>query len=267
MHAVIAYACLLSCLALPGWSADTKPADGSIGDRVVTKTNDSSMERLFSRSIRAAIVDKDNREKFAPDHSVYRRTVTIDGRCTGSMVGRRIVATAAHCIRKSLVFQGGSYKLSQPIYVASVLIPSTHARVVKVDLGTIDAEGARQDDWALLVIDSNFGDRLGYFGVYQSVPVPSAVTRSVSLIGYGEDIVGARIHKGCSILRRGRNGLLFHDCDLKRGASGGPLFHCERENCSLVGIQSGEGRSQAVNSAVSADKFAESLANLREKWY
>lgn len=158
------------------------------------------------------------------------RLIGTDGRvCTASLVGEKMILTAAHCIADpdGTINKGNFYfelGRSKTIAVAGSL--TKYAKYG--NLGPYVTLDRRQNDWALLSLQEPLGANHGYFKVAD----PEQIKRNnniyeldMTIAGYGVKFSGGHYmtqHRGCRF-RNALGDLYRHDCDTWGGDSGAAM--------------------------------------------
>lgn len=174
--------------------------------------------------------------------------------CTGTLVARNLVLTAAHC-----VISDGKLRSDIQYFYASAAygLALQKSWIEYVWWGTTQPDDERENDWAILKIREPLGDRLGWIGT------TTALSSYVTLAGYSEDFQNgntAGVHVGCQIRERERE-FLLHDCDLARGASGGPLLAEQNGKLVIVALSVAEYRGNS-HSSLYVPTYSDERANI-----
>lgn len=191
--------------------------------------------------------------------------------CTGTLVGKNIVLTAAHCvIDKETKHLRGDLSYFKAHYTRGY---SPNVSWIKhVYWGTNNPDFSRANDWALLVLEDNLGNSLGWMGVSNSYSNP------VNVAGYSTDFhrgQTAGVHMGCHIVED-TGAWLLHNCDTARGSSGGPVFVFSGKTANIVALNVAEYRNGGrktlhfpaydrahANIAVKTEKFLKKLREVK----
>lgn len=203
----------------------------------------------------------DNRE-IAPDSGIYRAVGRLDSGCTGSLVARNIVLTAAHC-----VLDAPTQTVKPTVkYFRPNLRNGASAKASWVNflwIGSKDPENDRLNDWAFLRVDDDLGSQFGTLPLHSLDFATGQLPYTVSLIGYSSDKNQAKdpyVHRGCYVMKV-VDGKLYHDCDATAGISGAPMLAQINGNQYVVGLAVSEFRQGAANS-VRRDQFSDDYANV-----
>lgn len=179
---------------------------------------------------------------------------TGNGQGTGFLVGRNLVMTNRHCTlvkgepAKSLTFKAGM--------VGGKAAKTSH--VTRVWRGRQELDGDTRQDWAVLELEDNLGDELGWLPLCDKLP------RSAELIGYSGDFFATTKSAGrskCTVLEVLQKGILAHDADATRGSSGSPLVAMVQGRPQVVALNFGEFRDDGEESLTVA-KFERDHTNL-----
>lgn len=199
----------------------------------------------------------------APWRSLVKVQTNLGGRCTGVLVARRRVVTAAHCLFNGRTGRNLPASSLHVLFGYSRGDYRAHATVESFTVGAVHdprrpAGEALAKDWAVLVLAADSPPEAPPLPIAETPPEAGA---PVALGGYSQDkaqILTA--DTGCRVLGTARTEggpVLVHDCAATRGTSGTALVAEYGGSWAVVGIgvaasAAAERRNFAVPSAVFA---------------
>ena len=239
-----------------------------------SNSNLRKIEKMLKRFIFGTEDDRDywNSAEY-PFHSVGRLQWESGTFCSGALVGPRHVLTAKHCIPDEPM--SGNFA---PGYDDGERFGSAQIQVALTSAGQEKGSPCEtKDDWAVLVLDQNLGDELGYFGVKS--PDHSKLDQPIFYhMGYPGDLEGgsrpyrvvdATVHSertfDCD-----KTGPFYADADTAGGQSGGPFWEMDENmdrwiwGALSIGVSWGEGLG--YSGFASGAQMVDAVNRLREEF-
>jgi hypothetical protein len=158
--------------------------------------------------------------------------------CSGTLIAKNLVLTNLHCV--------WSIHLPQVYIKFHQLDSYYHLNAKRVFISNRVQAGRpydKIDDWAILQLDDNVGEEVGFCKIASVIPEPGS---KINMAGYHGDLdMAVGIENGCNLLRR--TDILSRDsaykiakldttCDSTPGSSGASVYTGEFKSCEVVGL-------------------------------
>jgi V8-like Glu-specific endopeptidase len=255
------------------------PDQGSLGDHL-KNVFAGIISLFFSMSVFALnIYGHDDRIPMTntqqPWSAIGRLRSSPDARgmidiCTATLVENDVILTAAHCFFDKGTVKNGDF-FFQPMMVNGASPVTAHVISVVYDTRypSMSEDQAIGHDWALAKLDQDLGSAQGTIPVYDADPFLlsnlTSTEKAITLVGYSGDYNDgktATISKNCSVRKSGMGSIMYHDCSMTPGASGGPLLIQTRDDkWVVVGVNVAE-RVDSAGHEYHDPTYADSNANL-----
>jgi V8-like Glu-specific endopeptidase len=204
--------------------------------------------------------------------SAIGRITLMDGKkelstCTGTMVGRSVMVTAAHCVLDNGQFKTVRFEAG---YNKGKYIISSYSGLIKV--GTFAVDDDIQNDWAVVQLLDPIGDKVGWLG-FDDIHSNYLFPIKVSYSGYSDNFQNSEVagaDSTCFIHEFFDTGTYGHDCSTGPGGSGGALFANDKVLCiNTRGVKNGVFKnysSKDSNTCVMNRNLFDSLIEFKDRF-
>eukprot|EP01026_Neomeris_dumetosa_P046877 TRINITY_DN4003_c0_g1_i1.p2 TRINITY_DN4003_c0_g1~~TRINITY_DN4003_c0_g1_i1.p2 ORF type:complete len:339 (-),score=18.51 TRINITY_DN4003_c0_g1_i1:340-1281(-) len=185
--------------------------------------------------------------------------------CTGAVIGPRLVLTAAHCFRPSILNFEVTNVLFTPGQFGTFKPFGTYNNGVPHVPDTFQKPFNLTDDFAVVEFQTNIGEKTGWLGIdynecrYHTYNLHTAGYSYQKGNGDQMWISDCKNTKIDPCEKGGKSGLFLHLCDTFGGCSGSPMFQTNM----IVGIHVSFDRDSIENEAV---YISEQLIEFIEKY-
>jgi V8-like Glu-specific endopeptidase len=198
---------------------------------ILSSTAHAKEDAVFGPDDRTPVTDAS-----FPWQAIGKITLSNGNYCTGTLIGRCQVLTAAHCLVDESTHKLTPLKVT---FTASAGGPS--ATGIGFWLGTTKTNTELNGDWAVMKIDKPLGLTLGTFKISSIEGPDDTVRPHLVMAGYSSDLFdGTELTKDedVTIYRTTQDNLIKTDADGSFGASGSAIWSWapDRKFPEIVGI-------------------------------
>lgn len=184
------------------------------------------------------IKGEDNRQLMETDaypwSAIGRVNRRTGGFCTGTVIAKDRVLTAAHCLWNPRTLR---WLPAQSLHFVAAYRRGeylVHSKVAEIEIAHADVLKRRppEIDWAVLKLVDPVGRTTGV------LPTGKVMTSRLIQAGYSQDKAHIlSVHSGCKIRGHSANKrLILHDCDATKGDSGSPILVQRDEQYFIIGM-------------------------------
>jgi V8-like Glu-specific endopeptidase len=199
----------------------------------------------FADRFERAFFGQDDRVEVDPTRAPWSMIGLLeaeDGYCTGVLIGRALVLTAAHCLASDGVIDAPPLTFSAG-YDRGGFVAQSPVAAYHLPGGWLEDE-ADGTDFALIYLEEPIGERIGWMdvtGLSQAEIAAYGAGTGPDIMqgGYSYDRDGVMTgNLDCPFVAVEPRSALVHECDTLKGDSGSPLFVADGGRFRVIGVES-----------------------------
>ena len=247
-------------LFLSNTPTTANPENEPSSDAAVVAARHEKPAKLDSHTDTRDIFGKDNRTRVRDTwHHPYAAVGRLDGwwddgsglSCTGAVVGRYHVLTAAHCVYTAKNGTADEVEFTSGLNDRQKPFGTVKSTRVRIDANYPDGESSA-DDYALITLASPLGDRTGWFG-YGAYGTSSFKGMAVRTAGYPGDLSGGdAMYEQRGKVSYANTYKIVGKLDVAQGQSGSPVY---RKDNTIVGVLSASSSQYTYATRITARRF------------